>query len=110
MDTQMTIFDFLQPNISDANNLDNLPEAEMVKMIMAATGLDFEYRDDFWRYEAKRKGVKYEVGYSNYQLDDNHKRFISCGYGNNKGGSGSPCDTVQEAISFFQRALARGGV
>lgn len=104
MEGQMTIFDFIK--VETPNSLDDLPEIDMVNMIARAVGLNFQPHDvSGWR--DKRKGTEYTVKYSHYSIGD-HAKFISCGYGNNKGGAGSPCDTVDEAISFFKRALAKG--
>ena len=100
---QMTIFDFL----SEERSLDNIPEAEMVQEISDATGIDFKYKDELWGYVAKKGKYHFNVRYSNYSMRDNKSRFISCGYGSNKEGAGSPCDTVKRAIEFFKAGLIR---
>lgn len=104
MDGQMNIFDFIKPEIKEVD-LESFPEEEMVQHIKSATGIPFTYRDDLTGYEAKIKKMRYTVKYSRYW--DGNKRFISCGYGNNIGGSRSPCDSIEEAIAFFKRGLNR---
>ena len=106
MGIQMTIYDFLTPD--EDYNLYDLPEDEMVRIISDATGLDFKYKDGLWGYIAKVGKVQYELKYSNYKQINNHARFISCGYGNNKEGAGSPCNSVKEAIAFFKKYLGKG--
>lgn len=102
MEGQMTIFDIIKPN-----SLDDLPEEEMVKQVSDATGLNFKYRDDFWKWECKVKDVRFSLHYSNYSIDDK-RRFISCGYDRKaKEGCGSPIDSLEEAIAFFRKAKER---
>lgn len=101
---QMNIFDFLTPLEIP---LDDLPEDEMVKMIAEATGLDFKYIDDFWGWQFKKQNVTFSVHYSNYNMTDSTARFISTGFDTLKQGVGSPCDSIEEAIRFFKRALFR---
>lgn len=104
---QLTIFDYIEPEIPKTD-LDDLPETDMVEALRAATGISFVYRDPLWGYEATIGKFKYSVHYSNYSIDD-HRRFISCGYGNNMGGAASPCDSLDEAIEWFKKALQRNG-
>ena len=106
MDGQLSIFDFLAPK---ETSLDDLPESEMVKAISDATGIKFKYRDSFWGWQAKIKGVTYSVQYDNYWLDDNKRRFIGADWNTTTQGASRPCDSIQEAISFFRRAIERKG-
>lgn len=100
---QMSIFDFISPD--DERSIDDIPEAEMVKMIADATGLDFKYIDDFWGWQFKKRKVTFSVKYSNYNMTDSTARFISTDFNTPKQGAGSPCDSIEEAIRFFKRAL-----
>ena len=97
---QMTIFDLLKPS------LDDLPEEDMVRQVSSATGLDFKWRDDFWKWECKVKDVRFSVHYSNYSFG-NHERFISCGYDRKTEGSSGPMDSLDEAIEFFKKGKER---
>jgi len=107
---QLSIFDFLK-----SNALDDLPEEDMVQMIVAATGIDFQKRsfaggrwiEEEYEYSGKRGGYEYTVRYSNYNMNDSHARYISCGWGRKTEGGGSPCDSVDEAIRYFKRILER---
>lgn len=101
---QMSIFDFLEPV---GSTLDNLPESEMVKAISDATGINFKYRDSFWGWQAKIKGVTFSVQYDNYRLEDNKRRFIGADWNTTIQGAASPCDSIQEAIEFFKAAKKR---
>lgn len=103
---QLSIFDFIE-DPTTATALDNMSEPDMVEAVKQATGIDFKYRDDLWGYVAKIKDIQYTVHFSNYTMLDNNDRFISCGYGNNKGGAASPCDSLEEAVQFFKTALKR---
>jgi len=104
---QLSIFDFIKPETT-TRDLDLMTEADMVEAVKAATGINFVYCDPLWGYVAKIGKFKYDVHFSNYSIDD-HRRFISCGYGNNMGGAGSPCDSLEEAVQFFKTALSRNG-
>lgn len=99
---QMTIFDFLKPQ---ERPLEDLPEDEMVKMITDATGLNFRHIDSFWGWQCKRRGVTFSVQYDNYT--ENFRRFIGADWQTNKQGQSSPCNSVQEAIDFFRKAIRR---
>ena len=109
---QVSIFDACQLSLFDAPMRDKFPssEAEMVEMISKRVGLKFEYVDELWGWVAKTKYCRFTLHYSNYKLDDKHDRFISCGYdyhkGKSLGGSGSPCDSIDEAVRFFKRGIA----
>ena len=100
---QMTIFDFLTP---PERPLEDLPESEMVKMITDATGLKFRFIDSFWGWQVKERGVLFSVQYDNYLVDDK-RRFIGADWNANHQGQCSPCDSVQEAIDFFRKAIRR---
>ncbi len=99
---QMSIFDFIELH---ENALDDLPESEMVKMIANATGLNFCYIDSFWGWRVKKRRVTFSVEYDNYIEDG--RRFIGADWQTSTQGASSPCDSVQEAIEFFQRAIKR---
>ena len=115
MDGQMTIFDFLPPPEDDLETLD---EEVMVARIAERTGLKFTpekisplYDPTYTNYKAKYKTATIDVDYSEYDTgDEKHgKRYIGVGYWNpkEKGGSGSPCDSLDEAVKKIQGYIRR---
>lgn len=58
-------------------------------------------------YEAKVKGYKLEICKDTYQtMDDlDGKAFIGVEYDIKGGGGGAPCDSVNDAIMYFQKLL-----
>ena len=108
---QMTIWEFLQP--TKEKSLEEMTEKEMVEYIGKKIGKVFIYNDYLSQWEVKlRKNYKLDLSFSNYCMNWNSdkgdgKRFISCGYGNHKGGGGRPCDSLEEAIKYFEDAIRR---
>ena len=102
-------FNFDEPEIKTDNPaLDNLPEEKMVEIVSKATGIPFKYKDKLFGYvyEVKKK-IRYDIKYSNFNMTDDHSRFISCGWDKLYGdyqGCGNPVRTVEEAIKFFNKA------
>ena len=111
MSYQMTIFDIL-----------NTPEwTEMTLKQIAAyigeqTGLNFipdtRFHGEFNEYIAYHTSkMFFTVGLDNYETNDkrNNQPFISVGYENKKdnSGGGAPCDSLEEAIEYFNRSLER---
>lgn len=111
MNGQMTIFDFLKPTYPD--DLNTLPEEEMVRIVGEALGIKFNYDDFFESYKYKKGIVTLTIGYSNYSLPDNTARFIGCGYdwalANDRQGGGRPCDSIEEAVNYLQRHRREDG-
>lgn len=58
-------------------------------------------------YAAKVKGYRLEISKDTYQtMDDlDGKAFIDVEYDTKGGGGGAPCDTVNDAIMYFQKLL-----
>lgn len=105
MDGQMSLFDFLKED-----SLEDLEESEMIRRLSEATGLKFikkemgKWADECYTYEAKRgKGI-FTANYSRYSID-NHERFISIGCDVGTSGSGSPCDSLDEAIKCLRKKI-----
>ena len=103
---QMSIFDFIQPTY-DTSDLEKLPEDDMVILIRNATGINFQYRDELFGYEATINKWQYRVRYGRYS--GNNERYITCECCDKISGWSGPQDTVDHAIEFFQKALARNG-
>lgn len=113
--TEQLRFNFDEPKIKTENQeLDNLPEEKMVEIVSKATGIPFKYKDDLsgYEYEIKKK-VRFNIKYSNFNMKDDHSRFISCDamlqYGSYYG-CGSPIGTVDGAIEFFKEWWEKLGV
>lgn len=103
---QMTLFE-LEPTNVDINAIS---EEEAVRLIGGAVGLNFINRGFPFGWVAGDKKLSFSVHYSNYSIGDK-RRFIACGYDYHKngdiGGSGRPCDTIEEAIVFFRKGIER---
>ena len=107
MTGQMSIFDFIAPEIRDTEDLDDLTEAEMVQRISEATGLNFVKSKRWDEYEAKRGKAIFTVHYSRYNMTGNHNRFISVGWDLKTSCGGSPCDSVKEAIDRIKKYIEK---
>ena len=94
---QMSIFDLIPKK-----QIDQLSETEMVEIVKAATGLNFQYKDELYGYVTNIGKVSFDIKYSYFS--DNHEKFISCGYSRRGGdcyGCHAPIGTVDEAITFL---------
>lgn len=96
-DGQMTLFD----------NLETLPEEDMAKQVGDGLGIKFTYRDAFWGWEYKKKKTTLRIEYSRYTVDDCRKH-IGCSIEHKTSGAACGCDTVEEAVSWFQKYRDRG--
>lgn len=95
-DGQMTIFD----------SLEILPEEDMVSKVEKETGLKFNYRDDFWGWEYKKRDFKIRIEYGRYSFGD-FDRFIGCSIDEKDGGSSCPCDSIEEVVKRIKGYLER---
>lgn len=100
---QMSIWDYMTPVV-----LDNLSEHEMVRQIENQTGLKFSLSDsnkwsEFVYYEAKDKGVRYQLHYDTYM--NTTTRFIAVGWDYKTSGGGCPCDSVDEAVNKIRNYI-----
>ena len=106
---QMTVFEFLPK----PNDLDALPEADMVKLIGDALGVEFTYDSFFEEYAAKlSKKLKLTLEYDNYFVDEwdedgKGARFVSCGWDQGTSGGGAPRDSVTGAIEYFRGVMRK---
>ena len=101
MTGQMTIWDFLP-----SESLEDIPEEEMVQRIGNAIGVAFTWNDFFKEYRTKVGKWTLSVEYSRYFVDDEDNegrgaRFIGCDYQTNHCGKSAPCDSIEEAITWF---------
>ena len=115
MKGQMSIFDFL-PQQTEHPDFHNMTEVEMVDYVGKVIGVNFTYDDFFEQYRATIKGVKkkvvLDIDYDHYANSWMHDRadgklFISVGYNYSHGGGGGPCDSIKEAIDYFNTTIKR---
>jgi hypothetical protein len=104
---QMTIFDYI-------SELDGIPEDEMARQIGEAVGMVFKpvkydsakYIPPCQEYEARvSKYERYELQYSTYF--DTNKKYISAGWMYRTCGGGCPCDSIEEAIEYINKAKVK---
>lgn len=113
MSYQITIFDVLTEATPDWHQMSL---KEIAAYIGEKTGLTFipdtRFHGDFNDYIAyKTSKLFFTIGLSTYTtLDErNGQTFISVGWEDKKdiAGGGSPCDTLEEAINFFNYRIRR---
>lgn len=104
MNEQITIFQWLE----NQTDLDKISEAQMVQEIGAALGLTFSKCDFFGDWRAKIGKMTLCLEYSNYFEGINGgRRFIGADAETGTAGASSPCDSIDEAIEFFKRQIAK---
>lgn len=108
----MSIFDLIEDNI------EQMTLAEVAEKVGNALGITFtkkpptssKYAEFGETYEAKANGYTLDISIDTYQtMDDrNGSAFIGAGYrGKHGSGGGAPCDTVHEAILYFEKIIER---
>lgn len=110
---QLTIFDVIEPECQDWQDMSL---KELATYIGDRTGLHFipdtRFHGEFNEYIAYYTSkVFFTVGIGHYTTYDerNGKPFISVEYENKNdhSGSGAPCDSLEEAISYFKSYTER---
>ncbi|MBR6984121.1 MAG: hypothetical protein IKH75_11480 [Ruminococcus sp.] len=111
---QITIFEIIEPNTEP--DFMQMTLKQIAEHIGERTGLHFipdtRFHGEFNEYIAYYTNTLFfTVGLDNYMTGDERqgKPFISVEYECKKthSGSGSPCDSLQEAISFFKIKLQK---
>lgn len=109
MEGQISIFELLPP---DERPIEEMSSEDMARIIGQAIGLQFS--PSGWSDEMKAKPYKnleFTVHKSFYSCDTKLNKkgdvFISCGYSFGTSGGGSPIDSIDSAIRYFQRVLDR---
>lgn len=101
---QITIYDLLEddPIVSDFLGM---TIEEIAGYIGEKIGLTFEYNSFFDEYQARYKGIIFDLNLSTYSATG--IPFISVGYENKKehSGGGRPCDSIEEAIRYFKNKI-----
>lgn len=125
--TQLDIFSFIKPievaPVHDTGvDLEEMTEAEMIRQIEKATGIEFtvDAKADwceatrFVYYCGKKNKSEIAVHFSRYSCDGYNNSFykgqkhISVSYDKNYGdyhGFGCPCDTIESAIHWVEKGL-----
>ena len=97
-------------------DIEQMTLAEVAEKVGNALGITFtktppasgKYADFGETYEAKAKGYTLEISIDRYQTMDDRdgSAFIGAGYSGKHGaGGGAPCDTVNDAIMYFEKIL-----
>lgn len=111
---QITIFEIVEP--STEPDFTQMTLKQIADHISERTGLHFipdtRFHGEFNEYIAYYTNTLFfTVGISHYMTGDERqgKPFISVGYECKKtrSGGGRPCDSLQEAISFFKIELQK---
>lgn len=103
-------------NCWPVEDIEQMTLAEVAEKVGNALGITFtktppasiKYAEFGETYEAKAKGYKFEISIDRYQTMDDRDGsvFIGAGYSGKHGaGGGAPCDTVNEAILYFEKLL-----
>ena len=108
---QMTIFDIVEPETS--TDWRKMSIKQIAAYISDRTGLNFipdtRFKGEFNEYIAYfTSHLFFTVGLSTYTTRErNGVPFISVGYEDkkNQSGGGSPCDSLDEAIEYFNHFL-----
>ena len=111
MQGQMTIFEFL-PQEADFVTMDLEQVAEIISN---KVGVKLNYDDYLEEYMGTVGKIKITVGMSTYKVTHEgsetliagHK-FIGAGWGMSTEGGGRPCDSIDEAVEYLQKALSKG--
>ena len=108
---QMSIFDFLKPQLTSTSHIEPLPSiidkiCEEAGLVLNKTYDSFFNRDE---WTLKRGKFVIDVHFSQYSCDqmDGTKKgdwFIHVGTSYPTGGSGCPCDTVEKAVRNIKSA------
>lgn len=104
MEGQLTIFDWMPVDYPD---IEDVTEAELAQIIGDAIGFKFVYMDYFDEWQAKAKKMRLDLKISQYNLTNNHNKFIGCGYSKRTSGGGAPMDSIADAITWFKMILER---
>ena len=97
-------------------DIEQMTLAEVSEKVGNALGITFtktpptssKYAEFGETYESKAKGYTLEISIDRYQTMDDRdgSAFIGVAYSGKRGaGGGAPCDTVNEAILYFEKLL-----
>lgn len=112
---QMSIFDFAEYLPKNTESLDIMTLDQIKEKIEVATGLRFEpgkLEVDDKYFEARPiKSVKVSISLSEFSCGGKYhseaQKFIGVGIDGKLGGMGSPCNSIDEAVSCIRKNLPR---
>jgi len=110
MKGQMTIFEFL-PQEAD---FVTMPEAQVMEIISQRIGVKLTWDNHLGEYAAKIGKIRISAEIDTYScthegsetLIEGHK-FIGAGWGMSTEGGGRPCDSIDEAVEYLQKAISK---
>lgn len=106
MEGQVSIYEWLAsiggPSYPDINHI---PEEEAARIVGEALGLVFHYNSQFRTWETHTGKMRLSLNYGNFNLPDNHERFLGAMWSLKTSGGGRPCSGIGEAIEWFSRKL-----
>lgn len=106
LEGQLSLFDWI-PEHREYPSIDSIPEAEAARIVGDKIGLTFTYNDRFKEWCAKKGKLKLFLGYSSFNLEDNHDRFLGVRYDYGTGGGASPCSGIKDAITWFKDKMEK---
>ena len=111
---QMTIYDLLPDE--PRPDFHTMTEEQVANYLSDVLGVTFTWNDHLEEYTAHLNTQNYGKFFLEFHLskyntkasvssEKNGKTFLSCGAIWTHGGSGSPCDSLEEAIKFYKRYI-----
>jgi hypothetical protein len=89
-----------------------MTEEQVANYLSDVLGVTFTWNDHLEEYTAHLNTQNYGKFFLEFHLskysstgEKNGKTFLSCGAIWTCGGSGSPCDSLEEAIKFYKRYI-----
>lgn len=104
MQHQISIFEILRPKMPA---IQDIPEAEAVGIIGERLGLAFTRDERSGEWTVQKGRLRLSMSYQNYALPDKKDLFLDAGWDLGTPGGGAPCDSLDEAVRYFERALQR---
>lgn len=109
--SQITIYDLLPEE--PRPDFHTMTAEQIVNYLNEVLGVNFTWNERLQEYTVNMNTKNYgkfmlEFELDSYTLSDDPKNgqpFLGCGYSWSKGGSASPCDSLEEAIKFYKRYL-----
>lgn len=100
---QLSIFDIMPMSFPDINEI---PEAEAARLVGSRIGVSFRYNERFRQWEGKRGKLRLSLNYDHYNKLDSNALFLGVGYEFGTSGGGAPCDTIEQAVRYFENKLS----
>ena len=94
----------LRPGFPD---IIDIPEEEAVRIVGENLGVTFTYDKKFDEWQWRKGKLRLSMGYSHFDLDDNHDLFLGTMYSYGTEGGASPCSGIEETINWFKSKLER---